>query len=67
MVCDQITDYMTKKLSITKKSTRMIQQEWVENSAKKLITGVLLWDLSAASDTLDPILLGKKLKIYGFS
>ena len=25
-----------------------IQQEWANNTAKKLITGVLLWDLSAA-------------------
>ena len=30
------------------------------------MTGVLLWDLSAAFDTLDVTLLCKKLKLYGF-
>ena len=32
----------------------------------KFITGVLLWDLSAAFDTLNTSILCKKLKIYGF-
>ena len=40
-----------------------IQQEWAENTANKFITGVLLWDLSAAFDTLNPNILCKKLKI----
>ena len=31
-----------------------IQQEWAENTANKFITRVLLWDLSAAFDTLNP-------------
>ena len=43
-----------------------IQQEWAENTANKFITGVLLWDLSAAFDTLNPNILCTKLKIYGF-
>jgi hypothetical protein len=43
-----------------------MQQEWIENSENKLKTGILLWDLSAAYDTLCPSLLCKKLKIYGF-
>ena len=30
-----------------------IQQEWANNTADKFITGVLLWDLSAAFDTLN--------------
>ena len=30
-----------------------IQQEWAENSDNKKVTGILLWDLSAAFDTLD--------------
>ena len=44
-----------------------IQQEWASNTDEKNITGVLLWDLSAAFDTLDPELLIKKLSLYGFS
>ena len=28
-----------------------IQQEWAENSENKLVTGVLLWDISVAFDT----------------
>ena len=43
-----------------------IQQEWAENTANKFITGVLLWDLSAAFDTLNPNIMCEKLKIYGF-
>ena len=38
-----------------------IQQEWA-----KMITGVLLWDLSAAFDTLNTNILCQKLRIYGF-
>ena len=30
-----------------------IQIEWAQNSEEKFITGVLLWDLSAAFETLD--------------
>ncbi len=43
-----------------------MQKEWTENSENKKKTGILLWDLSAAFDTLDVDLLCKKLKIYGF-
>ena len=43
-----------------------IQQEWAENTVNKFITGVLLWDLSAAFDTLNTDILCSKLKIYGF-
>ena len=40
-----------------------VQQEWTRNSENKLITGVLLWDLSAAFDVLTlPILQSNKLK-----
>ena len=41
-----------------------IQLDWVTKSEEGLVTGVLLWDLSAAFDTLDPDLLTKKLEIY---
>ena len=31
-----------------------------------MLTGILLWDLSAAYDTLNPSLLCEKLRVYGF-
>ncbi len=43
-----------------------MQQEWILNSVNKLKTSILLWDLSAAYDTLCPSLFCEKLKIYGF-
>ena len=43
-----------------------MQQDWTENCDNKNVTGILLWDLSAAYDTLSPKLLCDKLSIYGF-
>ena len=43
-----------------------LQREWAQNSENKLIAGVLLWDLSAAFDTLDADILVEKLKPYKF-
>ena len=43
-----------------------IQQDWAEKTDEKKTTGVLLWDLTAAFDTLDSTILCKKLKLYGF-
>ena len=31
-----------------------VQHEWAQNTEEDLVTGVLLWDLPAAFDTLDP-------------
>ena len=39
-----------------------MQQEWSKNYDEKLMTGILLWDLSAAFDTLDAKILCKKLE-----
>ena len=44
----------------------LIQKEWADNSDEKNTTGVLLWDLTAAFDTLDSDILCSKLKLYGF-
>ena len=44
-----------------------MQQDWVKNKEEGLKTGLLIWDLSAAFDTLDIDLLCKKLEIFGFS
>jgi hypothetical protein len=43
-----------------------IQESWAKSNENKLITRILLCDLSAAFDTLDAKLLCEKLKIYGF-
>ena len=55
VVCDQLT--MT--------ALSEIQREWIENTERNEVTGVLFWDLSAAFDTLNPDLFCKKFKIYG--
>ena len=44
-----------------------MQQNWTQNTEAKNMTGILLWDLSAAFDTLEAELLCKKLEIYGFT
>ena len=41
-----------------------MQEDWGQNSEDKYMTGILLWDLSAALDTLDPKIMCSKLKIY---
>jgi hypothetical protein len=40
-----------------------IRQEWALNSEKEETTGVLLWNLSAAFYTLEPMTLCKKLDL----
>ena len=43
-----------------------MQEEWTRNTENKLKTGVLLWDLSAAYDMVNPSLFCEKAKLYGF-
>ena len=42
-----------------------LQKEWVENLEEEEKTGVVMWDLSAAYDTLNISILLEKLEIYG--
>ena len=42
-----------------------MQKEWIRNTEEGLTTGILVWDLSSAFDTLDIDLLLEKLAIYG--
>ena len=44
-----------------------MQKDWIINKEEGQKTGLLIWDLSAAFDTLDIDLLCKKLSLYGFS
>ena len=79
IVCDQITNYMEKnnlfpetqhgfrKNRSTMSALAAMQQEWIENTEAKEKTGILLWDLTAAYDTIDAELLVRKLELYGFS
>ena len=51
----------------TMSASRATQKDWAENKEGGWLTGVLLWDLSAAFDTIDVNILLKKLEILGFS
>ena len=44
-----------------------MQQQWVEKTEEKEKTGILLWDLTAAYNTIDADLLKQKLEVYGFN
>ena len=77
VVCDQLTKFMEvnkllpnsqhgfRKERSTLTALSEIQREWIENTERNEVTGVLFWDLSAAFDTLNPDLFCKKLKIFG--
>jgi hypothetical protein len=78
VICEQATDYLEKNHLLPdnqhgfrqKRSTMSawadIQQDWATKTEAKEKTGLLLWDLSAAFDTLDVALLCEKLTLYGF-
>ena len=76
LVCNQTTEYMEEYKLLPKsqhgfwahRSTMSalteVQHKWAMNTEAKEVTGILLWDLSAAFDCLDSILCNK-LKEYG--
>ena len=51
----------------TQTAWAQIQQVWANDTEQKKMTGVLMWDLTAAFDTLDHNILLSKLEIYGFN
>ena len=77
VICEQLTRFVevhgllptnqhgfrAKRSTMTALSS--MQKDWVRSAEEGLMTGVLVWDLSAAFDTLDIDLLLKKLAIYG--
>ena len=79
IVCEQTTKYMEDNKFLpenqhgfrAKRSTMTawanIQQEWAINTESKQMTGVMLWDLSAAFDTLDVSILIQKMELFGFT
>ena len=79
VVCNQITRFMVvhgllpdnqhgfREKRSTMTALSEMQRDWASNTDRKEKTGILLWDLSAAYDTLDSNLLCQKLAIYGFS
>ena len=77
VVCEQVSVYLESNNLLPenqhgfcqKRSTMSawadIQQDWAVKTEAKEKTGILLWDLSAAFDTLDVDLLCKKLELFG--
>ena len=77
IVCNQLTKHMEKHkllpnnqhgfraMRSTMTALSAMQKDWVRRNEDGLITGVLIWDLSAAFDTVNTDLLCEKLKIYG--
>ena len=77
VVCNQLTKFLEDNKLLpdnqhgfregrsTMTALTAIQKQWIASTEEGMMTGVLIWDLSAAFDTLDPWLLCEKLRIYG--
>ena len=78
VICNQVTRFMEvngllpqnqhgfRARRSTMTALTAMQKEWIKNSEDGLVTGILIWDLSAAFDTVDTELLCLKLGLYGF-
>ena len=77
VVCSQLSEYLESNNLLpsnqhgfrprrsTMSAWHEIQLDWAMKGDEKLVTGVLLWDLSAAFDTLDCEGVCAKLKLFG--
>ena len=77
VVCSQLSDYLESNKLLpnnqhgfrpqrsTMTAWQEIQLDWAMNTEQNKVTGVLLWDLSAAFDTLDCEGLCRKLALFG--
>ena len=78
IIYEQMYEYFTKNKSFhpslhgyrqhrsTQTALLSMYDRWVRNAAKGQVSGAILLDLSAAFDLVEPELLLKKLRIYGF-
>ena len=77
VVCDQLTRFVEvhdllpnnqhgfRSNRSTMTALSAMQKDWIRNTEEGLMTGILVWDLSSAFDTLDIDLFLKKMTIYG--
>ena len=77
VVCDQLTRFVEvhdllptnqhgfRSNRSTMTALSAMQKDWIRNTEEGLMTGILVWDLSSAFDTLDIELFLKKMRIYG--
>ena len=77
VVCSQLSEYLELNKLLprnqhgfrprrsTMTAWNEIQLDWAQKTEDGLVTGVLLWDLSAAFDTLDCDGLCDKLQLFG--
>ena len=76
VICEQVTDFIEdnkllpknqhgfRKMRSTMTAHANMQQDWIISKEQGKKTGLLIWDLTAAFDTLDIGLLCKKLEVY---
>ena len=77
VVCDQLTHFVEvhdllpnsqhgfRSNRSTMTALSAMQKDWMRNTEDGLMTGILVWDLSSAFDTLDIDLFLKKMVLYG--
>ena len=77
IACDQLTKFVETHGLLpnnqhgfrtgrsTMSALSSMQKEWIRNTENGLMTGILVWDLSSAFNTLDVRLFLSKLELYG--